>query len=651
MVVAALIAGCQPGPTATPSDGPGEATRAAATVSKRTQTPTPQIVLIETYVNNEADPPCSPLFSGPYQREHHQHFIQWTPDSSQLIFSYQENIWTVDREGTRLERVVDANPGRGEYGPYEFQYGFQGDLSPTGSLIAYSTCQYTIPDPDKRDGFHPRDAYGYEIATIGINGTEQRRLTLNGRLDHYPAWSPDGMRIAFIASPAREYQPGRTKLFIMNADGSDVSEGIAADSGGVALYPPVWSPDGRRLALIVNEGDYVPFSRVLSTVRADGSGLVRIREITPLPSWSPDGSRLAFANTEEMETTIYSVRPDGTDLRQVWSSGTQERPSPISSVSWSPDGSEILFVSDEVYVVGSDGSGLRGLAFDGQDTRVAWAPDGSAIALYDVKGKLLTLDRSKMFLRGLVRELVNGKLYLWNPPGPDASIDLAVCSGGFVVPEPHTHSDLVRDCETLLEIRDTLSGGATLSWDGQRPIGKWWGVSIGGSPPRVRGLSLRRGELMGTLPAELGELTALEVLDISGANANRPYGGLTEVIPPELGNLSRLGSLNLNNGFLSGNIPPELGALVNLRALNLSRNQLSGRIPPELGRLTQLHTLDISNNFLDGSLPPELGSLSGLSSLSVRNNNFSGCLPSSLGAKWFSQSGLNRCDHGKSANP
>ena len=55
------------------------------------------------------------------------------------------------------------------------------------------------------------------------------------------------------------------------------------------------------------------------------------------------------------------------------------------------------------------------------------------------------------------------------------------------------------------------------------------------------------------------------------------FNNLTGTIPPQLGNLSALDWLNLSNNQLSGSLPPQLGNLSNLTYLMLWRNQLSGR--------------------------------------------------------------------------
>ncbi|KAJ3030815.1 UNVERIFIED_CONTAM: hypothetical protein HDU68_007732 [Siphonaria sp. JEL0065] len=81
-------------------------------------------------------------------------------------------------------------------------------------------------------------------------------------------------------------------------------------------------------------------------------------------------------------------------------------------------------------------------------------------------------------------------------------------------------------------------------------------------------------------------------------------------IPPELGELAKLGTLSLRGNKLSGSIPLELGKLSNLFRLNLSHNRLDGCIPPDLWPLFQhLQWVDLSDNQLEGWAPHELMNL------------------------------------------
>ena len=172
------------------------------------------------------------------------------------------------------------------------------------------------------------------------------------------------------------------------------------------------------------------------------------------------------------------------------------------------------------------------------------------------------------------------------------------------------------------------------NWLGGGPLGEWRGVETDAFG-RVVSLDLggrRDGEtgewvphgLRGPIPPELGRLAGLTSLNLR-ANA------MTGPIPPELGNLAGLEELWLDGNALEGPIPPELGSLTRLRELSLSGNALEGPVPPELGSLAGLEGLWLNDNRLEGPIPPELGSLAHLRGLSLNGNALDGPVPSALG--------------------
>ena len=216
-----------------------------------------------------------------------------------------------------------------------------------------------------------------------------------------------------------------------------------------------------------------------------------------------------------------------------------------------------------------------------------------------------------------------------------APIDPATCSNGVAVAQPEVTPGLVEDCRVLIRSRDAFGPRAPSGWTTDTPMGKWPGVVVGGNPPRVRELSLRHNIVTGTIPPDIGRLTMLELLELNNNSL------LVGPIPPELGNLTMLLLLNGNN--LSGPIPPELGNLTMLTVLTLDNNNLSGPIPPELGNLTTLSVLDLDNNNLSGAIPPELGDMRGLGRLGLQANDLTGCVPVELSSLWVEASGLERC--------
>ena len=160
-------------------------------------------------------------------------------------------------------------------------------------------------------------------------------------------------------------------------------------------------------------------------------------------------------------------------------------------------------------------------------------------------------------------------------------------------------------------------------WLDDSPLSAWYGVETNGAG-LVVALRLRSNNLSGELPAELGQLPALRVLDLAS-------NSLSGSIPPTLGDLERLEVLRLRNNSLSGVMSAELGRLSALRILHLDRNRLSGPIPSALGNLVQLEQLTLSNNQLSGQIPAELRQLGNLRYLDLGHNGLSGLIPPALG--------------------
>ena len=558
-----------------------------------------------------------------------------------MVFDVDDTIQVLDLEGATLLQVADADPDYPESGSsrrgYEFLFGFYADVSPDGSRIVYATCEYMLDARLDPDSWYSRfmGSAGYEIATVEIDGSGLRRLTQTLRFEHYPVWSPDGAQIAVVTNVNRRggtdvthypTSPSDAKLglFSVIGEGRATAPRWLTDTGAIGLFPPAWSPDGQRLA-------YITFDSVLHTVPNGQEPPSRIGETTALPAWSPDGRELAYAALDGEEAVLYAVKPDGTGRRQLWRSGPNGPPAPISHVSWSPDGSELLFMYFEPHVVGSDGQDLRrlGVPLQGdENTRATWSPDGTRIAIYYPGSHLITLspNGTDLLIHVEGRQALNPPL-AWAPPiRPDCS---------SVHPDPLANPGLVQDCKALSEIRDELAGDAVLNWHDAALIAEWDGVIIGGSPPRVRGIDLQGSGLTGTLPRALGELTMLETLDLA-------FNRLTGMIPPELGDLVMLKKLFLSGNGLHSWIPPELGNLTMLEELLLGFNRLREAIPAELGNLTSLRVLDLRDNYLSGPIPAEFIDLNNLQRIQLRGNDLS-CVPVELPALWVDASRLPRC--------
>ncbi|KAF8106027.1 hypothetical protein N665_0148s0015 [Sinapis alba] len=96
--------------------------------------------------------------------------------------------------------------------------------------------------------------------------------------------------------------------------------------------------------------------------------------------------------------------------------------------------------------------------------------------------------------------------------------------------------------------------------------------------------------------------------------------------------------IDMSNNELSGVIPAELGYLSELRVLNLSHNFLLSTIPSSFSNLKAIESLDLSYNMLQGRIPHQLTSLTFLVVFSISYNNLSGSFPQGYQFNTFNES-------------
>lgn len=235
----------------------------------------------------------------------------------------------------------------------------------------------------------------------------------------------------------------------------------------------------------------------------------------------------------------------------------------------------------------------------------------------------------------------------WNLPYLQ-TLDLS--NNYFYGPIPDSFSNLTRLSRLILSFNSlsgfipesvgSLSGLQELYLDNNKLESAipW---SLNGLTNLVR-LGVQGNQLSGEFP-DLGQLSNLNALD---ASDNAISGELPAMLPVSLVEMI------MRNNELEGNIPAGIGSMVNLQVMDLSHNKLSGSVPsylfthPSLEQLTlsynqfgsvqvpfnwaqqsPLIAVDLSNNQLQGLLPDFLGLMPKLSSLSLENNKFTGMIP------------------------
>ena len=223
--------------------------------------------------------------------------------------------------------------------------------SPDGVTLAYvrfdegysDLYKLDIDYRDERIALTDLRPRGVEVGQVGVPGVTSGWSDL-ALWALYPAFSPDGERIAYTSDVATEY-PG---LFSISASGKNqVRLGTRLDFSQQTVERPSWSPDGTRIAVAtyITNG-----SKGQIWVLNINTG--RWLEITNAPdgaydpAWSPDGNWIAFAMRQGTSHNIYVVPTDA----EQWE-GTHPVPIQITtdgasrSPAWSPNSGRIAYLS------------------------------------------------------------------------------------------------------------------------------------------------------------------------------------------------------------------------------------------------------------------------------------------------------------------
>ena len=260
----------------------------------------------------------------------------WSADGRRIAFvstrDGRPQVYVMNADGTGQLRVS---------GPGDF-----------GQSPAWSADSRSLAYTSHRDGKH-----GLYTQLLG-SGQERLVLTAIGGVTSV-AWSANGEKLAFATST------GVRKGNVLIADLRTGTTVPLALEEGASNFRPVWSPDGGRLAYIASAGRK---GINVYTCKADGSDVKAVTKTiysSAAPAWSPDGKTIAFTSNLEAgdRSEIFVADVASGNVRNL----TQHEHEDIEP-AWAADSRSIYFVSFR-----SGTSQLYRVALDGTTQRVSLA--------------------------------------------------------------------------------------------------------------------------------------------------------------------------------------------------------------------------------------------------------------------------------------
>ncbi|OQX73007.1 MAG: peptidase S9 [Bacteroidetes bacterium 4484_276] len=339
------------------------------------------------------------------------------------------------------------------------------EVSPDHKTVLYGVSYYSIED----------NKGNRELYTIGVDGSNNKRITHSAKSEFNAVWRPDGKKIGFLTS-----ESGSVQLWEMNPDGTERQQ-ITNIEGGITGFK--YAPDQKKILYTKEVPIKNKFAPLYKGLPKASGRLMNDLMYRHWDVWVDSYSHVFVADYDGKKVTndkdILIGEPYQAPLKPFGG---------IEQVNWTPDSKTIAYTckkltgkaatlstNSDIYFYNVETKKTKNMTegMMGFDVNPVFSPDGKWMAWESMEREGYESDQNRLFLMNLE---TGEKIY--GSKGFDQNVYGLVCSDDskniYFTSDWHSRFQIYRynvDKNTIDKLTDGMHDYKSVAYAGDKLIG------------------------------------------------------------------------------------------------------------------------------------------------------------------------------------